>query len=91
MEGLTARVRHLREESEMTQAALAEEAGWSQSNLSKLERGALRPGIDKLLGLQYALELASLEELFAPVPRPATGDVLREARMKQKSGQDRKR
>jgi hypothetical protein len=36
--------------------------GWNQSNLSKLERGEHRPGIDDVLRLRYALRLDSVEQ-----------------------------
>ena len=77
---LRTRVELLRQKSGMTQDQLAERAGWSQSTLSKFLRGETMPGIDKLLGLQYAFELSSLDELFAPLPDPRSGLVLAAAR-----------
>jgi DNA-binding XRE family transcriptional regulator len=60
----------------LTQEDLAERAGWSQSNISKLERGKHRPRLDKVLGLQHALELRSIEELFGAPPNPPTGRLM---------------
>jgi DNA-binding XRE family transcriptional regulator len=73
---LAARVTELREQANLTQEDLAERAGWSQSNISKLERGKHRPRLDKVLGLQHALELRSIEELFGAPPIPPTGRLM---------------
>lgn len=66
----------------MTQRELADTARWSQSALGKFERGELVPGLDKILGLQYAFRCASLDDLFALPAKPLTGEVLGEARRK---------
>jgi transcriptional regulator with XRE-family HTH domain len=69
---LSERIAVLRGEANMTQRELAERADWSQSNLSKLERGKHRPGIDVVLRLQYALRLDSVESLFGEIENPET-------------------
>jgi transcriptional regulator with XRE-family HTH domain len=68
MAALSLRVAHLREQSKMTQDQLAERAGLTQTNLSKLEHGGQHPRIDTLLRLQHAFKLRSIEELFGELP-----------------------
>lgn len=68
---LASRVQTLRAQSHMTQGQLAERAGLTQSYVSKLERGSHSVGLDTLLGLQRALGLASIEDLFGPAATPA--------------------
>jgi transcriptional regulator with XRE-family HTH domain len=66
---LSGRIAVLRAEAKLTQRELARRAGWSQSNVSKLERGEHRPGVDIVLRLQYALQLSSVEQLFGELER----------------------
>jgi transcriptional regulator with XRE-family HTH domain len=67
-QALSARVAALREQSKMTQEELAERAGLTQTNVSKLERGLQHPRIDTVLRLQHAFGLRSIEELFGELP-----------------------
>lgn len=78
LNAFAARVTQLRRKSGMTQEQLAIRAGLEQSNLSKLERGDVRPLIDTVLRLQHALGLRSIEELFGELPEPdaPTGRLL---------------
>jgi transcriptional regulator with XRE-family HTH domain len=68
MAALSARVAQLRQQSKMTQDQLAQLAGLTQTNLSKLEQGHQHPRIDTMLRLQHAFKLRSIEELFAEMP-----------------------
>jgi transcriptional regulator with XRE-family HTH domain len=65
---LGTRVRSLRETAGLSQAAAAIKAGISQSNWSKVERGAIDPSIGLVLKIQMALSAPSIESLFGAFP-----------------------
>ena len=57
----------------MTQTDAASIAGIAQSHWSKIERGNDNPTLETLLGVQRALKVRSIEDLFGPPPTPPTG------------------
>lgn len=66
------RVRALREERAMTQAALARRAGTSQSNLARIENGERSPTLASLSKIADALKLSLSELLAEDAPRSTT-------------------
>lgn len=62
------RVKILRKERGLTQEDAAERAGISQSNWSKVERGAVDPSIREVLRIQMALNAPSIESFFGSFP-----------------------
>jgi transcriptional regulator with XRE-family HTH domain len=74
------RIRTLRERGGLTQAALGAEVGASRSHLTKIERGADKPGRDLLVALAAHFEV-SLDWLAEGKgdPRPARALNEREA------------
>ncbi|MFJ9783157.1 helix-turn-helix domain-containing protein [Amycolatopsis sp. NPDC101161] len=64
------RLKHLRQQREITLTALAEQTGISASTLSRLEAGLRRPTLEQLLPLARAYGV-TLDEL---VDAPPTGD-----------------
>jgi transcriptional regulator with XRE-family HTH domain len=65
---LGARVGLLRVENGWTHHVLGQRAGISGTYLRQLEEGQRNPGLDHLLRLARAFNLASLEQLFGPMP-----------------------
>ncbi|MFI6357244.1 helix-turn-helix domain-containing protein [Streptomyces sp. NPDC050743] len=63
-------LRRRRENSGLSLRALAERAGISPSALSHIENGRSQPSVTTLFALVRELGI-SLDELFAPSPRPA--------------------
>lgn len=56
-EYLTAQVREIREASGISQRALSERAGLTQSHISQIESGRMEPGLSSFIDLARALEL----------------------------------
>jgi transcriptional regulator with XRE-family HTH domain len=54
----------------MTLEELEQRAQISAEMLSAYERGQYQPSLDKLLSLQHALRLSSIENLFGDVDSP---------------------
>ncbi len=52
------RIKHLREESRITQAELAKEIGVSPGNVGDRERGRAKPGFDALLALSRFFQIS---------------------------------
>lgn len=52
------RIKHLREESKITQAELAKEIGVSPGNVGDWERGRAKPGFDALLALSRFFQIS---------------------------------
>ena len=52
------RIKHLREESRITQAELAKEIGVSPGNVGDWERGRAKPGFDALLALSRFFQIS---------------------------------
>ena len=82
-EQLGARLRQLREERGLTLKEVGRRLGISTSAVSQIERGVLRPSVNRLFALVTALD-ASLVDVFggpevAPPPVPVDGYVVRRA------------
>jgi transcriptional regulator with XRE-family HTH domain len=56
-EALTHQLRHARESAGLSQRALSVACGLTQSHISQIERGALEPGLARLIDIARALEL----------------------------------
>ena len=65
------RVRASREANGISQEVAARRAGISQSNWSKVERGAIDPSLGQVLRIQMALNAPSIESFFGPFPSEA--------------------
>jgi transcriptional regulator with XRE-family HTH domain len=74
------RVRELREDRGWSYAEAAVGSGLTRGNWRKIETGDVDdPSLTSLLRMQRRLGLASIEELFGPLPsppRPVTGRLL---------------
>jgi transcriptional regulator with XRE-family HTH domain len=62
-EGLLAQLRQARQAAGISQRALSTRTGLTQSHISKIESGAVEPGLDGLVTLARALDL---EIVFVP-------------------------
>jgi predicted transcriptional regulator len=60
----------------MSQEVAAARAGISQSNWSKVERGAVDPSLGLVLRIQRALNAASVESFFGSFPSKAAAESL---------------
>lgn len=56
-ESLIAQVREVREASGVSQRALSERAGLTQSHISQIERGKMEPGLSSFIDMTRALDL----------------------------------
>lgn len=65
------RVKESRTALGMSQEVAAERAGISQSNWSKVERGAIDPSLRQVLQIQMALSAPSVESFFGAFPSQA--------------------
>jgi transcriptional regulator with XRE-family HTH domain len=68
-----ARVRELREEAGLSQAAAAGRLGRKQWHWSRIENGGTDLKLDHLLEVQAALRLPSIEVLFGTLPSVILG------------------
>jgi transcriptional regulator with XRE-family HTH domain len=65
------KIRHLRRERKLTQTDLAGKIGIHQSDLSRMEKGEYRVGLDTLLKLLQEFDL-SIGDFFEERPRSAS-------------------
>jgi transcriptional regulator with XRE-family HTH domain len=74
---LASRVTELREATNMSQSQAAARGGLGPRNWSRIELGLHFPRLDSLLRVQSALDLDTIDALFAPT----TGELLLERRV----------
>jgi len=68
------RIRQLRKSRHLTQADLASRIGITQSDLSRMESGEYKVGLDTLFKILHVFEL-SMSRFFEEVPAPAMPEV----------------
>jgi len=79
--GIGLRIKHARMLRALTLKELASAAGWSESMLSKVERGLATPSLSALHKLAGVLE-TNVGELTSPHPHPASPVLKADARMR---------